>query len=98
MNVKDQMKNAKWWYSIYFKIDFILHLTFGRWHLAFSHLREWCVFRNGRFLILLAIALTGAPHRPCNRAGAGNKVAQLVTTVTLPIQKKKTGAAQLYRH
>lgn len=57
MNVKDQMKNAKWWYSIYFKIDFILHLTFGLWHLAFSHFREWCVFRNGRFLILLAIAL-----------------------------------------
>ncbi|BBO83952.1 hypothetical protein DSCO28_45180 [Desulfosarcina ovata subsp. sediminis] len=26
MNVKDQMKNSKWWYFIYFKIDFILNL------------------------------------------------------------------------
>ncbi|WP_155310870.1 hypothetical protein [Desulfosarcina ovata] len=51
--------------SIQFKIDFILHLTFDIWHLAFSHFREWCVFRNGRFLILLAIALgagTAALH------------------------------------
>ncbi|WP_155312506.1 hypothetical protein [Desulfosarcina ovata] len=34
MNVKDQMKNTKWWYSVYFKIDFILHLTFGLWHFS----------------------------------------------------------------
>ena len=49
--------NAEWWYAIYFKIDFILHLTFERWHFStfwngafsgtagFSFYLQWpCVF------------------------------------------------------